>query len=324
MSANLDESVGLPYHFVPKVARESACVSSVPLRRSEPILLMQASKNSVVPDVETKITSMQCAGTQSGTKLKFSTSASLSLDGKNIMARGSNNQKGKRKPGKPRKFRAEPGNDSNKQIKCINPSIIGTDEPSVFPKENSEVVKGPIACPVWRNERAFNALLTHLLDHGLAMKTMVDDIVLLVFTSPHLPYEYWRAGGKYYLWAVFRGKNAFFPQSREPRLCVSKNELLMGSNLSENAGTADDRNSCRNFDKQEEQKGKKRIKCMDLEMRMKSLEMPLLLLKNSDCTLLEKLVDPKASGKDQERVSDTNQLLLFTEARDLKDKTVEL
>ncbi|XVF37129.1 hypothetical protein REPUB_Repub19eG0119100 [Reevesia pubescens] len=289
----MNESVALPSNcFVPKVARKSACFSSVPLRRSERLLLMQATKknleslkcnNSLVPDMEMNITSLQCPVTHSGTNLKFSTGASLSFDGKNIMASSGDNQQVKKKPGRTRKSRPEEGGKTNKGATSlnINSSIIGTGQPSMFSKENSEVVKGLISCPVWRDETAFNNLLTHLHDNGLAMKTIVDDNVLLVFTSPQLPYEYWRVGGKYYLWAVFSGKNAFFPLSQEPHLCTSNSELLMDSNLSGNAATADERDSCRNLDKQGEQKGKKRMKWKNSDTRLKSEEMPLPIVSRS-------------------------------------------
>ncbi|OMO75080.1 Phospholipase-like protein [Corchorus capsularis] len=356
MPANLNESVALPSDcFVPKVARKCAS-SSVPCRRSERIFLMEANKsleslkctNALVPAMDMKMTCIQYPHRHSGTSVKCSMGATLSLDGNNNIASSSDNHKEKRKRGRPTKLRPQEGGDSNRQRTCvINSLVISRGETS----ENPAVTKGPIICPVWRgsfrtekfgllvdlaayasmnaseevfnlashlpaqldlevlpvldvcpeffsiptpniglvdlkifpeNERSegdFNDFMKHLFNEQLAMKTMVNDTVLLIFTSHLLPYEYWRTYGKYYLWGVFSGKNAFFPGSEEANVLPTVDTALPRI-----TATAE-----------EKQMGKKMMESM-------SNELPMLELKSCNNTLCNNTSDSD-SGKGDNGVS---------------------
>ncbi|KAM7507871.1 hypothetical protein LguiA_018324 [Lonicera macranthoides] len=57
-------------------------------------------------------------------------------------------------------------------------------------------------------EKVFDRLVEDLMCKELAMRTTVQNAELLVFTSLELPLLQWRFQGKYYLWGVFRGKQA--------------------------------------------------------------------------------------------------------------------
>ncbi|XP_031116636.1 uncharacterized protein LOC116020291 isoform X1 [Ipomoea triloba] len=55
-------------------------------------------------------------------------------------------------------------------------------------------------------ERNFDYLVEIMLREELAMKAVLANAELLIFTSQELPLLYWRFQGKYYLWGVFRGR----------------------------------------------------------------------------------------------------------------------
>ncbi|KAL0391813.1 UNVERIFIED_CONTAM: hypothetical protein Sradi_2404100 [Sesamum radiatum] len=57
-----------------------------------------------------------------------------------------------------------------------------------------------------RYERAFDHLVDEMMHNELAMRAVLQNAELLVFTSTQLPLPYWRFQDKYYLWGVFRGK----------------------------------------------------------------------------------------------------------------------
>ncbi|CAK9134732.1 unnamed protein product [Ilex paraguariensis] len=59
-----------------------------------------------------------------------------------------------------------------------------------------------------RHERVFDYLVDEMRLQELAMRAIVKNAELLVFTSMELPLLYWRFQGKYYLWGVFRSKQA--------------------------------------------------------------------------------------------------------------------
>lgn len=59
-----------------------------------------------------------------------------------------------------------------------------------------------------RDEVDFDRLVECMIDQDLAIKAIATNAELLVFTSTQLPMEYWRFQAKYYLWGVFRGKQA--------------------------------------------------------------------------------------------------------------------
>lgn len=62
--------------------------------------------------------------------------------------------------------------------------------------------------PSKTSEQAFGQLVEEMMHKELAFKARVQDVELLIFTSTELPLRYWRFQGKYYLWGVFRKKQA--------------------------------------------------------------------------------------------------------------------
>ncbi|XP_012066055.1 uncharacterized protein LOC105629135 [Jatropha curcas] len=62
-----------------------------------------------------------------------------------------------------------------------------------------------------RSDGVFDRLLNYMTGKDIVLKAVIGDVSVLVFTSLQLTYKYWRTtSGRYYLWAVFLGKNAFF------------------------------------------------------------------------------------------------------------------
>ncbi|XP_059631622.1 PHD finger-containing protein 1-like isoform X2 [Cornus florida] len=57
-------------------------------------------------------------------------------------------------------------------------------------------------------ESFFDSLVDDMVGGEFAMRVMVKNAELLVFTSDMLPLRYWKFQGKYYLWGVFKGKHA--------------------------------------------------------------------------------------------------------------------
>ncbi|KAK4416743.1 hypothetical protein Salat_2499800, partial [Sesamum alatum] len=57
-----------------------------------------------------------------------------------------------------------------------------------------------------RDERVFDILLDEVIERDLALKTLVDNAELLIFSSRELPLQNWRYQSKYFLWGVFRQK----------------------------------------------------------------------------------------------------------------------
>ncbi|KAL7117771.1 hypothetical protein ACP275_03G094300 [Erythranthe tilingii] len=95
----------------------------------------------------------------------------------------------------------------------------------VWPKsfEKSEPSCADIALyffPSEISERIFDGLVEEMMHKELALKAVVQNGELLIFTSKELPILYWRFQGKYYLWGVFRGSK----QSNEsnPHSCTEK------------------------------------------------------------------------------------------------------
>ncbi|XP_050937424.1 uncharacterized protein LOC103500424 isoform X6 [Cucumis melo] len=73
--------------------------------------------------------------------------------------------------------------------------------------------------PDGESQKAFDLLVNAMMSHDLAMKAVLKNAELLVFTSAMLPMRFWRFQTKYYLWGVFRGKQAV-----EPRNVVASEE----------------------------------------------------------------------------------------------------
>ncbi|KDO58369.1 hypothetical protein CISIN_1g0167792mg [Citrus sinensis] len=57
------------------------------------------------------------------------------------------------------------------------------------------------------DERAFDSILDDMIDHNLALKAVIKDQQLLVFSSRELPPDHWRICRKYYWWGVFEPIN---------------------------------------------------------------------------------------------------------------------
>ncbi|KAE8646194.1 uncharacterized protein LOC101213907 isoform X2 [Cucumis sativus] len=73
--------------------------------------------------------------------------------------------------------------------------------------------------PDGESQKAFDLLVNAMMSQDLAMKAVLKNAELLVFTSSMLPMRYWRFQTKYYLWGVFRGK-----QTAKPRNVVASEE----------------------------------------------------------------------------------------------------
>ncbi|XP_075485585.1 PHD finger-containing protein 1-like isoform X2 [Primulina tabacum] len=56
------------------------------------------------------------------------------------------------------------------------------------------------------SEPAYDQLIDEMMDKDLALKGVVQNAEILIFTSMVLPLMYWRFNKKYYLWGVFRVK----------------------------------------------------------------------------------------------------------------------
>ncbi|XP_038899416.1 uncharacterized protein LOC120086715 isoform X2 [Benincasa hispida] len=72
--------------------------------------------------------------------------------------------------------------------------------------------------PDEESQKAFDLLVNAMMCQDLAMKAVLKNAELLVFTSSMLPMRYWRFQTKYYLWGVFRGKQV------QPRNNVASEE----------------------------------------------------------------------------------------------------
>ncbi|XP_073266487.1 PHD finger-containing protein 1 isoform X1 [Populus alba] len=82
-----------------------------------------------------------------------------------------------------------------------------------------------------RDEKVFESLLDEMIIHDRALKAVINDLELLVFSSCELPQEHWRFCQKYYLWGVFK--------ATKKHAVASNAEASMPSNLSNNAGPQD-------------------------------------------------------------------------------------
>ncbi|XP_059454716.1 uncharacterized protein LOC132184940 isoform X2 [Corylus avellana] len=58
-------------------------------------------------------------------------------------------------------------------------------------------------------EKAFQILVDSMIGQDLALRSVAQNAELLVFSSKLLPPQYWKFQGKFYLWGVFRKKQAF-------------------------------------------------------------------------------------------------------------------
>ncbi|KAK9271803.1 hypothetical protein L1049_002167 [Liquidambar formosana] len=71
-----------------------------------------------------------------------------------------------------------------------------------------------------KDERVFDGLLNDIIENNLALKALIDNVELLVFSSRELPEQHWRFRRKYYLWAVFRERQGSIPLKPTDHLLV--------------------------------------------------------------------------------------------------------
>lgn len=57
-----------------------------------------------------------------------------------------------------------------------------------------------------RNEIVFDSLVNDMISQDLAMRVVIENAELLIYTSRILPMDCWRFQSKFYLWGVFRPK----------------------------------------------------------------------------------------------------------------------
>ncbi|KAA8546537.1 hypothetical protein F0562_002724 [Nyssa sinensis] len=91
-------------------------------------------------------------------------------------------------------------------------------------------------------ESVFNCLVDDMVCQELAMRAMVKNAELLVFPSTELPLLYWRFQGKYYLWGVFREKQASSSNAPNHHLMVqnSSNECVVYLNSASDVGAGEE------------------------------------------------------------------------------------
>ncbi|TQE05280.1 hypothetical protein C1H46_009137 [Malus baccata] len=74
-----------------------------------------------------------------------------------------------------------------------------------------------------RDEKDFDTLAVSMIQDDLAMRAVLEDAELLVFTSVILPEQYRRFQTKFYLWGVFRAKQ--FPQLTNSSVGVGEKDV---------------------------------------------------------------------------------------------------
>ncbi|KAM3359589.1 putative protein isoform X1 [Capsicum galapagoense] len=85
-----------------------------------------------------------------------------------------------------------------------------------------------------RCEKEFDQLVEQMIGGELALRAIVTNAELLVFTSTELPLLYWRFQGKYYLWGVFKarrdssGSITMSNGSSKPATCLTPGNELSG------------------------------------------------------------------------------------------------
>ncbi|XP_012066056.1 uncharacterized protein LOC105629137 isoform X2 [Jatropha curcas] len=57
-----------------------------------------------------------------------------------------------------------------------------------------------------RNEKKYDSLVNDMIHHDRAMRAVLQNAELLIFTSTTLPIDFWRFKAKFFLWGVFKGK----------------------------------------------------------------------------------------------------------------------
>ncbi|KAM7514324.1 hypothetical protein LguiA_003907 [Lonicera macranthoides] len=120
----------------------------------------------------------------------------------------------------------------------IPPLSPSRSQPSIEPDNPVYAAAQPVIDPIWRDENVFDALLEDINEHNLALKTTINEVDLLIFSSLELPREHWRFRRKYYLWGVFRQiKHTNQAKSSNMR-CIADSTSLRGSNSPFSTGSS--------------------------------------------------------------------------------------
>ncbi|GMH01045.1 hypothetical protein Nepgr_002884 [Nepenthes gracilis] len=105
---------------------------------------------------------------------------------------------------------------------CLLPTLLNSDilqKTNVWPKSFQQSQPSDDSIGLYffpekeRDEKVFNLLVDGMMVHDLAMRCVVENAELLVFTSIELPLGFWRFQGNHYLWGVFRAKEPSCPTS---------------------------------------------------------------------------------------------------------------
>nr|XP_027074085.1 uncharacterized protein LOC113698459 isoform X2 [Coffea arabica] len=81
-----------------------------------------------------------------------------------------------------------------------------------------------------RDEKVYDGLLDDMIEGDNALKVIMKDLELLIFSSRELPLEHWRFQQKYYLWGVFQKVHSSLPVNN------SSNETITPSKQSNQSG----------------------------------------------------------------------------------------
>ncbi|KAF8026480.1 hypothetical protein BT93_F3072 [Corymbia citriodora subsp. variegata] len=95
------------------------------------------------------------------------------------------------------------------------PSVLCTElhpRPKVWPKSFKDQSPGDHSIAIYifpdnkSEQEFFDSLVVEMIRNNLAMRAVVTNAELLIFTSTKLPLHLWRFQSKFYLWGVFRSK----------------------------------------------------------------------------------------------------------------------
>uniref|UniRef100_A0A6N2L9N9 AIPP2-like SPOC-like domain-containing protein n=1 Tax=Salix viminalis TaxID=40686 RepID=A0A6N2L9N9_SALVM len=77
-------------------------------------------------------------------------------------------------------------------------------------------------------KKVFDSLLDEMIIHDHALKVVINDLELLVFSSCELPQEHWRFCQKYFLWGVFKATKKHDVGSNAEASNLSNNAVTQG------------------------------------------------------------------------------------------------
>ncbi|KAL8515157.1 hypothetical protein ACS0TY_014025 [Phlomoides rotata] len=90
--------------------------------------------------------------------------------------------------------------------------------------------------PERRDEDVLDNLLTHTINADFALKSMIGEAELLIFTSLQLPQNFHRFYGKPYFWGVFRGQQTGAAASHQSDYHAHVQNIKASQSLSLNSG----------------------------------------------------------------------------------------